>query len=99
MKIPQIPIRCLNFFILQALASASGINMNSDPDFHENERLQESVTSIDNNEQIRLLLAGTICMLPFAYGPGKQRLYRTEVFALTVFRRCNPCRDYCRWFK
>ena len=77
----------------------SGINMNSDPDFHENERLQESVTSIDNNEQIRLLLAGTICMLPFAYGPGKQGIYRTEVFALTVFRRCNPCRDYCRWFK
>jgi hypothetical protein len=47
--------------------------MNTEPEFCENERLKESVVPIDSDEQITQLLNESICMLPFAYGPGKQR--------------------------
>lgn len=77
--------------------------MNTEPEFCENERLQESVVPIDSDEQITQLLSESICMLPFAYGPGKQRLiyffFTGGRMYFELFWKCDPCLDYCRSFE
>lgn len=77
--------------LIKALAHASGINHNVPLDCKQGESLMETVTSFDEDEQIRQLLAGTICMVPYTYGSGA--LYKEDERRIILSGSFNPLHE------
>lgn len=52
--------------LVKALASSSGVSMHLSLDTQGTEKLMETKIYLDEDEQIRQLLEGTVCMVPYA---------------------------------
>ncbi|KAH7316156.1 hypothetical protein KP509_21G080500 [Ceratopteris richardii] len=56
--------------LIKALASSSCVNIDIPIDIQGTEKLMETQTHLDEASQIRELIEGRICMLPYTYGAG-----------------------------
>lgn len=56
--------------LIKALASSTGVGMDLPLDVEGTEKLMQTLTTFDEDEQIRQLIEGRICMVPYAHGPS-----------------------------
>lgn len=83
--------RVASQILIKAILSASGVCIDSPFDVQESEKLMETVTMFDENERIRFLLEGTVCMIPYAYGSGS--VHSEDVRRVVLSGSFNPLHE------